>query len=160
LRLYPTEARERCENLPCHRITFMYAPLYDHAQLNEATHETLYETFGVANMKAFEHLALLTNKGHLLNFAGEDVYLPHLDRLALPITFIHGADNECFEPESTQITYDLLRQTNGTSFYDRHVIPGYGHIDCIFGKNASRDVFPIVLNALDQAKPRPVAVGA
>ncbi len=160
LRLYPTQARERCENLPCHRITFMYAPLYDHAQLNEATHETLYETFGVADMKAFEHLALLTNKGHLLNFAGEDVYLPHLDRLALPITFIHGADNECFEPESTRITYDLLRKTNGTSFYDRHVIPGYGHIDCIFGKNAARDIFPIVLNALDQAKPRPVAVGA
>jgi cholesterol oxidase len=160
LRLYPTQARERCENLTCHRITFMYAPLYDHAQLNDATHETLYETFGVANMKAFEHLALLTNKGHLLNFAGEDVYLPHLDRLALPITFIHGADNECFEPESTRITYDLLRQTNGTSFYDRHVIPGYGHIDCIFGKNASRDIFPIVLNALDQAKPRSVAVGA
>jgi cholesterol oxidase len=128
--------------------------------LNEATHETLYETFGVANMKAFEHLALLTNKGHLVNSAGEDVYLPHLDRLALPITFIHGADNECFEPESTRITYELLRQTNGTSFYDRHVIPGYGHIDCIFGKNASKDIFPIVLNALDQAKPRSVAVGA
>jgi cholesterol oxidase len=159
LRLYPTQARERCENLTCHRITFMYAPLYDHAQLNEATHETLYETFGVANMKAFEHLALLTNKGHLLNFAGEDVYLPHLDRLALPITFIHGADNECFEPESTRITYDLLRQANGTSYYDRHVVAGYGHIDCIFGKNAAHDIFPIVLNALDQAKPRVAAVG-
>ena len=158
LRLYPIQVRERCQNSTCHRITFMYAPLYDHAQLNEPTHETLYETFGVANMKSFEHLALLTNKGHLLNFSGEDVYLPHLDRLALPITFIHGADNECFEPESTRITYDLLRQTNGTSYYDRHVIPGYGHIDCIFGKNASVDVFPIVLNALDQAKPRPVAI--
>jgi len=160
LRLYPIQARERCQNLTCHRITFMYAPLYDHAQLNDATHETLYETFGVANMKAFKHLALLTNKGHLLDAEGNDVYLPHLERLALPITFIHGADNECFLPESTQITYDLLRRTNGASFYDRHVIPGYGHIDCIFGKNASRDVFPIVLNALDQAKPRPAAMGA
>ena len=68
LRLYPIQARERCQNLTCHRITFMYAPLYDHAQLNELTHETLYETFGVANMKSFEHLALLTNKGHLLNY--------------------------------------------------------------------------------------------
>jgi cholesterol oxidase len=160
LRLYPVEARERCQNATCHRITFMYAPLYDHAQLNELTHETLYETFGVADMKAFEHLALLTNKGHLVDFAGRDVYLPHLDRLALPITFIHGADNECFEPESTRITYDLLRQTNGADYYDRHVIPGYGHIDCIFGKNASRDIFPIVLNALDEAKPRPIAMGA
>jgi cholesterol oxidase len=154
LRLYPVELKERCENLTCHRISFMYAPLYDHAQLNEATHQTLYETFGVANMKSFQHLGLLTNKGHLLNFAGEDVYLPHLDRLAIPITFIHGADNECFEPKSTEITFDLLRQANGNDLYARHVIPGYGHIDCIFGKNASNDVFPIILEALDKNNPK------
>ena len=132
----------------------MYAPLYDHANLNEATHETLHETFGVANMKAFKHLARLTNTGHLVDFDGKDVYLPHLDRLALPITFIHGAENECFVPESTQITYDLLRQDQRQQLYDRHVIPGYGHIDCIYGKNASRDIFPLVLSALDEAKPR------
>lgn len=159
LRLYPVELKERCQNLTCHRITFLYAPLYDHAQLNEMTHETLYETFGVANVKAFEHLALLANKGHLLNFRGEDVYLPHLNRLAIPITFLHGADNNCFLPESTQITYDLLRKTNGNSLYDRHVIPGYGHIDCIFGKNASSDVFPFVLEALEKTPARALAVG-
>ena len=150
LRLYPVQMKERCDNATCHRISFMYAPLYDHAQLNDLTHQTLYETFGIANMKAFRHLALLTNKGHLVNFAGEEVYLPHLDRLAIPMTFIHGADNECFEPQSTQMTYDLLRRTNGTSLYDRHVIAGYGHIDCIFGKNAVNDVFPYILDALEQ----------
>ena len=159
LRLYPVHLKERCDNATCHRISFMYAPLYDHAQLNDLTHQTLYETFGVANIKAFQHLALLTNKGHLVNFAGEEVYLPHLDRLAIPITFIHGADNECFEPQSTQMTFDLLRQTNGTSLYDRHVIPAYGHIDCIFGKNAVNDVFPYILDALDEnAQPRTTRV--
>ncbi len=30
--------------------------------------------------------------------------LPHLDRLALPITFIHGAKNACFRPKSTART--------------------------------------------------------
>ncbi|HYW45939.1 MAG TPA: alpha/beta fold hydrolase [Bryobacteraceae bacterium] len=158
LRLYPVAMKERCENLVCHRISFLYAPLYDHAQLNDQTHSTLYETFGVANIKSFQHLALLTNKGHLVNFAGEEVYLPHIQRLAIPITFIHGADNECFEPESTRLTYERLRQANGKDLYDRHVIPGYGHIDCIFGKNAARDVFPVVLNALDTAKPRTAQV--
>ena len=77
----------------------MYAPLYEHANLNEATHDNLHEMFGVANMKSFEHLQLLTNTGHLVDFDGHDVYLPHLDRLAIPITFIHGAQNECFLPE-------------------------------------------------------------
>ena len=150
LRLYPMELRERCESPTCHRISFMYAPLYRHRQLNEATHATLHETFGVANMRAFEHLALLANKGRLVDFAGRDVYLPQLQRLKLPLTFIHGSDNECFLPESTQITYDLLSQRNGKDLYTRHVVPNYGHIDCIMGKNAARDVYPLVVQALDR----------
>ena len=127
----------------------MYAPLYEHANLNEATHDNLHEMFGVANMKSFEHLQLLTNTDHLVDFDGHDVYLPHLDRLAIPITFIHGAQNECFLPESTEITMNDLVAANGTSLYKRHVIPGYGHIDCIFGKNAVNDVFPFVLEHLE-----------
>jgi cholesterol oxidase len=149
LKLYPVELRNRCTSSSCHRITFMYAPLYEHANLNEATHDNLHEMFGVANMKAFIHLARLTNTGHLVDFDGNEVYLPHLDRLAIPISFIHGARNECFLPESTEITLRLLAQANGSSLYKRQVIPGYGHIDCIFGKNAANDVYPFVLEHLE-----------
>ena len=41
---------------------------------------------------------------------GEEAYLPHLDRLAIPITFSHGERNECFLPASTEKTYELLPQ--------------------------------------------------
>ena len=149
LKLYPLELTNRCTNATCHRISFMYAPLYEHANLNEATHNSLHEMFGVANMKAFMHLARLTNTGHLVDFNGGDVYLPHLDRLAIPITFIHGEQNECFLPASTEITMNDLAKANGSSLYKRHVIPGYGHIDCIFGKNAAKDVYPFVLEHLE-----------
>jgi cholesterol oxidase len=149
LKLYPLELKNRCTNATCHRITFMYAPLYEHANLNEATHNALHEMFGVANMKAFMHLARLTNAGHLVDFDGNNVYLPHLDRLAIPITFIHGAQNECFLPESTEITLNALVKANGSNLYKRHVIPGYGHIDCIYGKNAVDDVYPFILEHLE-----------
>ncbi|MGH9433026.1 MAG: choline dehydrogenase, partial [Terriglobia bacterium] len=149
LKLYPIELKNRCASATCHRITFMYAPLYEHANLNKATHDNLHEMFGVANMRAFIHLALLTDTGHLVDYYGKDVYLPHLDRLSIPIAFIHGAQNECFLPESTGITLNLLAQANGSNLYKRHVIPGYGHIDCIFGKNAVNDVFPLVVEHLD-----------
>lgn len=147
LRLYPIP--ERCDNPVCHRITFMYAPLYRHEQLNEATHIALHEMFGIANIEAFEGLALMTRQGHVVSSDGSDSYLPHIKRMAIPISFIHGQQNECFLPESTQITYDLLRQQNGGNLYTRHVIPAYGHIDCIFGKNAAVDVFPYILDHLD-----------
>jgi cholesterol oxidase len=149
LKLYPLQLKEECDSPVCHRISFMYAPLYQHEQLNQLTHDTLHELFGVANIRSFEHIALLARTGHLVAFDGSDVYLPHLDRLAIPIAFLHGAANQCFLPESTEITYNLLRQANGDKLYSRHVIPNYGHIDCIYGKNAVDDVFPLMLSHLE-----------
>jgi len=85
----------------------------------------------------------------LVDFEGNNIYLSHLDRLAIPITFIHGAQNECFLPERTDITLNELSKANGSSPYKRQVIPGYGHIDCIFGKNAVEGVFPFILEHLE-----------
>jgi len=95
------------------------------------------------------HLAQMVRQGKLVAYDGADIYLPHLDRLAIPIAFIHGAENACFLPESTRVTFDLLRETNGAGLYSRHVIPGYGHIDCIYGKNAAQDVYPFMLHHLE-----------
>jgi cholesterol oxidase len=147
LALYPVG--ERCQNPVCHRITFMYAPLYRHEQLNEATHQALHEMFGIANITSFEGLGLMARKGHIVAANGAEDYLPHLDRLAIPITFIHGEENECFLPESTEITCKVLSEKNGANLYKRYVIPGYGHIDCIYGKNAANDVYPHISEHLN-----------
>jgi len=160
LKLYPLELKEECDSPVCHRISFMYAPLYQHEQLNQLTHDTLHELFGVANIRSFEHIALLARKGHLVAFDGSEAYLPHLERLAIPIAFIHGAANQCFLPESTEITYNLLCQTNGDKLYSRHVIPNYGHIDCIYGKNAVNDIFPLMLSHLEATSDAPAALQA
>lgn len=150
LELYPTQAGEHCDNAVCHRISFLFALLYEHAQLNTATHEAgLAEMFGVANIRAFEHLSEMVRKGTVVAADGSDIYMPHLDRLAIPVTFVHGAENACYLPESTAETLALLQRANGANLYQRFVIPDYGHIDCIFGKNAARDVYPSILAGLD-----------
>lgn len=88
--------------------------------------------------------------GHVVAANGADDYLPHLDRMRLPIAFIHGGDNQCFLPESAKTTYDLLCARNGAAYYTRQIVDGYGHIDCIFGRAAAADVFPHVLRHLEQ----------
>ncbi len=150
LKVYPIQNEEHCKSPTCHRISFMYGVLYEHAQLNAATHRTLHETFGVANMKIFDHLGRLTRTGYMVNDEGRDVYLGHAERLKIPMTIIHGEENETFLPESTAKTYTFLREQNGKEWYRRHVIPDYGHIDCIFGKNAVQDVYPVILNHLER----------
>ncbi len=149
LKLYPTELEELCDSPVCRRIAFMYATLYEHDQLNDATHRAMHEMFGVANMRSFQHIGRLVNTGHLVTFDGKKNYLADLRPLNLPICFIHGEENACFQPASTQGTYDLLCRTFDPNQYRRHVIPKYGHIDCIFGKNAHRDVYPHVLAHLE-----------
>ena len=144
------EAQGYCKNPVCHRITFMYAPLYLHSSLNQLLHDNLHELFGVSNMASFEHLALLCREGVLLDAEGGDAYMPHIGRLQLPILFISGEQNQCYLPESTEKTYNRLRDQFDPSYYSRIVMPGYGHIDCMFGKDAANDVYPSIVNHLDK----------
>jgi cholesterol oxidase len=153
LQLFPGQAEEHCDSAVCHRITFTYSLLYEHDQLNTATHDALHEMFGIANMTSLDHLARMVRAGKVITADGKDDYVPHLNRMAIPITFIHGMENNCFLPESTRITYDKLRQANPTVNYRRYQIPNYGHIDCIFGKNAHRDVFPLIRRHLEETAP-------
>jgi len=151
LRLQPIPFEERCRSSVCHRITFLYGMLYEHDRLNRATHDALHEMFGVATITALEHLAVMVRKGKVVTATGKDAYLPHLERLAIPITFIHGAENGCYNPESTALAFDALRRKNG-DLYQRHVIAGYGHIDCIFGADAVRDVYPLIVQHFEQVR--------
>jgi len=149
--IVPVPRKERTHDATSNRITALYGRLYQLDQLNNATVTSgLAEMFGEANIEAFRQLALFARHRHVVDRDGQDVYLPNVARLALPITFIHGAKNACFKPESTERTLARLSQANGKQLYERHVIPGYGHIDCIFGKNAAADVFPLIVAHLDK----------
>ncbi len=150
MRLYPT--KERCDSPVCRRILFMYGEVYKHEQLNAATHDALHEMFGVANLTTFQHISTMVRAGMVLDKDGNNVYLPHLDRLDIPIAFLHGAENGLFLPEGTAKIYELLRERHGDADgrYTRHVIPDYAHMDCFIGKDAARDVYPIVLAELEK----------
>jgi cholesterol oxidase len=152
LNAYPYAYEEYCKSPVCHRITFLYAPLYEHDQLNTATHDNLHELFGVASVANFEHLGVMGRAGHIVSHTGEEVYLPHIDRMKIPIAFVHGEENETWLPQSTRDTFDLLVKTNGPDLYSRYLIPHYGHIDCIFGQNAHKDVYPVILKHLEKTQ--------
>jgi len=142
LRMLPAE--ETCNNPVCRRITFMYGPLFEHEQLNRTMHDGIHELFGVTSLSAFDQLARMVRAGHAVKMDGS-TYMRNLDRLAIPITYLHGENNRCFLPSSTQDTLDALAKENGPQLYHRVVVPDYGDIDCIIGKYAARDVFPLIL---------------
>lgn len=155
LRLYPIDHDEGCGNAICHRSTFLYGLLYEHAQLNESLHSNLQELFGMHDVELFRHLAAMARAGEVVDAEGRAIYLngtngaKGLEGMRMPIGFIHGDRNETYLPKSTQLTYDLLTREFPEQPYERHLIPGYGHIDCIFGKHAAVDVYPVIARYLN-----------
>lgn len=150
LRLYPLPREERCASPTCRRVSFMYSQLYEHAQLAPATHDTLHELFGVSNLAASEHALTMVQAGHVVDAQGRDVYVPHVERLAIPLRIVHGAENACFLPGGSERTLQWLRAHNDPELYSRVVLPDYGHIDCIMGARAADEVFPHVSEHLEQ----------
>ncbi|MCA8927625.1 MAG: alpha/beta fold hydrolase [Alphaproteobacteria bacterium] len=146
-----------CYSPTCHRAFSIYGPAYVHAQLNEATHDAIQTIFGNISTTPFNQLATILRKGEAVTAKGENLYLPHPERLQLPIHFISGAINEEFTPDTTLRTYNWLRKNNPEmkDEYTRRVIPNYGHLDCFIGKNASKDVFEDIVDRLDKHARKP-----
>ena len=150
-----------CDSTVCHRLTFMYGHLYRHARLNRETHERLDEQFGPCNMLTFRHLAQMARAGHAVAFdhgkeenlrrygsARPPSYLK-AEHLRRPMTFLSGEQNGTYMPASTELTFEWLREENGADWYQRKVLPGYGHLDTFMGSTAARDTYPVVLEALE-----------
>jgi cholesterol oxidase len=150
IKLYAESVAGFCTDPVCQRMTFMFGLLYEHTNLNDATHKANIEMWGAANIATYEQLTHIIRKGHLINADGEDTYMPHMDRLKLPILFLAGDKNQLFLPESTLTTFNALKEINGDGFYERTVLPGYGHIDPMFGKNAATDVYPYILKHFEK----------
>jgi len=149
LRALPMPSQERCGQAVCRWINAVYGCTHRHAQLNDATHQALNRMFGVGNIKSLEHLALMTRRGLAVDHLGRDVYLPHRERLRLPILLLQGERNYIFSPEGSARTLRWLQNGCDPSLYTRAVLPGYAHLDAVVGRDAARDVYPLILEHLD-----------
>jgi cholesterol oxidase len=103
------------------------------------------DLLGDAAILPFVQMTSAIRSGRIRDVDGQDVYVANAARgLRLPLTFIHGSRNDTLRMASTQRTFDLLVQHNGPALYRRAVVEGYGHLDCLIGRAAHIDVFPLI----------------
>ena len=128
--------------------------LWNHRNLNEATHRQINRFFGGVNMTLLHtlmqqgHRGVVTTNGPLFT----DLTSPsNLARIrGIPILLFSGSDNKVLTPEATDRTYTLLRDHFGCEGYFRYVVKGYGHLDCWMGRESYKDVFPVVRAEVDR----------
>ena len=106
--------------------------------------------FGEANLTLLNHLSNVIRTGHVVDCEGREAYLPNLDRMTVPITFVQGARNKIFVPDGSRKTWESLSNANGAALYERKVFSDYAHMDLFIGKNAHKDVYPYLLAQLDR----------
>ena len=149
IELNPLLKGQRCHNPVCRWVFAFFGPTHEHAQLNDATHTQIAALFGVGGLRALHHLALIVRRKGAVDHEGRDVYLPHVERMAIPITFLVGDRNRIFLPEGSARTLAWLREANDPSLYERLDLPGYAHLDALIGRDAATEVFPHLVRALD-----------
>jgi hypothetical protein len=156
-RMAKTIRARDCDNEVCHFANYMYGVgpdlLWRHANIDSETHEWISREFGFCPLTLLSQLGRSERAGHLVPVSGlkelpEDL-LAEEPRTEARITFLAGSRNRLFLPASQRRSFEYFdeRQPGRHSFYE---LPGYTHLDVMFGRNAAGDVFPLILRALDQ----------
>ncbi len=90
----------------------------------------------------------MTRAKRAIDHNGDDVYLPHVERLRLPLLFIQGSRNHIFRPKGMRRTLDWLEDHNDPSLYELLTLEEYAHLDGLVGRTAHLDVFPHIIDHL------------
>lgn len=143
---------EKCQEPVCRWLNGVFGLTHTHDQLNSLTHENFPSAFGTGDVTTLEHLALMARKKQAVDHRGQDVYLPHVDRLDLPLLLIQGSKNYIFRPKGLEKTMAWLRAAhpNSKTLHETLVLDDYAHLDGLVGRNAATDVFPHIIDHLDR----------
>ena len=147
-----------CHNPVCKGVSFTYGTgfpaLWDHANLNEATHDWISSEFAQVPIDFFEQIVKCIAKGSLVAVEGRadfpEDFVAGSPKTDARFAFFAGVNNLCFLAESQKRSFayfDALRK----DYHSLTLLPGYGHLDVFMGKNAAVDVFPLMLHELDRA---------
>ncbi|MEU8974353.1 esterase [Streptomyces monashensis] len=151
-------AHQECDNPACHMISFMWGSgwpaLYSHENLHPVTHDRIADLLGPSGLDYLRHVRKMVRAGHAVKYDPRDQrhvtlpddYLTDAAGIGTPILFLAGDRNHVFGDSNVICHRELSRHAP-----DRHelaVLPGYGHLDPIIGKDAARDVFPQIVDFL------------
>lgn len=157
-----------CDNGVCRMASFMFGAghptLWRHENLDEATHTWLRDEFGWAPVSFFRQMARCVRRGSLVSVTGNPL-LP-ADFAAADVrtdarfVFLTGAENACFDPVGQVRSHEHLTARRPGAGHTLHLVEGYGHQDVFIGKDAARDVFPLLVAELTGRAAGPPAQAA
>jgi pimeloyl-ACP methyl ester carboxylesterase len=134
-----------------HRIDMLYGQVFKLANLSRETLDHLDDFFGPMNVETVSQVIHFARTRAITDVHGRHVFATREQLLKLrdyQILSVHGEENGLVDSKSTM---SLLKKELGAAHYDAEPIPGFGHQDCLIGKNARENVFDRIVAFLDEA---------
>lgn len=169
LKSHTGEQRNAVQEM-CNRLSFMYGMPYHHANLVDEIHGTdsipanLPKQFGAIPLHMYIHGARNIRQGHATFYDREHATLydrkqenekflsdEARSRFALlqKVTLITGELNRLWHRNSIDLMHEWLCRGSGSDKYQKHVLSSYGHQDLLWGRKASKDVYPKIAEGLN-----------
>jgi pimeloyl-ACP methyl ester carboxylesterase len=149
-----------CDVSECHMLSFMWGSghpaMYEHDNLLPVTHERLADLCSACGIYYDRHVAKMVRAGHAVKYdPGDrrhndlpDDYLTRAAEVTTAILLLAGDHNRVFT-DSNIVCYRRL-STMMPGRCELEILPGYGHLDPIVGKDAHLNVFPRIAQFMTQ----------
>ena len=152
-----------CDVPACHMLSLMWGSghpaLYKHENLHEITHRRGGDLYGGTSMNYYRHvMAMVKAENTAVKFKPNDStydslpdnYFQYADQIETPVLFMTGEDNYVFTDSNIECHKRLEKIVPGR--HELHIFPDYGHQDVFMGKNNHVDIFPRLVQFINQHK--------
>ncbi|MEA2199911.1 MAG: hypothetical protein QOI89_507 [Solirubrobacteraceae bacterium] len=149
-------AERQCQNGPCQIANFVYGSGWDvllrHDNLDDEVHAWSARELGYTPFSLIGQVSESCRYGHIVPAKHARLPTPPSYVATKPMTdarftFIGGDHNRMFDVEGQAKTRDFF----GRFGLDAALVllPGYGHLDTFWGRDAAKDVFPVIRDGLE-----------
>lgn len=148
-----------CDVSSCHIQSFQWGSgkpaMYEHDNLLDITHERMADICGASGLNYYRHMRKMVDAGNAVKYRDVPEYLPLPDdymadaaSIETPLLLLTGDHNRVF-PGANPTCFDRLEQVR-PGLQELKILPGYGHLDPIIGKDSHLDVFPHIVDFLNR----------
>ncbi|MGK5554324.1 alpha/beta hydrolase [Actinomadura kijaniata] len=147
-----------CDVSACHLQSFQWGAgkpaMYEHANLLPVTHERVADICGASGLHYYRHVRRMVEAGRAVKYDRDnpahrdlpDDYLAGAADVDTPMLLLAPERNKVFTDSNNHLFRVLEKRRPGRQ--ELAVLPGYGHLDPLIGKNAHLDVFPKIVDFL------------
>lgn len=155
---WPKQLLPQCEIDSCHRVAFMFGSPYLEGNLPREIHSEreIARQFGSMPIMLYAHAGQNVRRGYAAPFDAAPIpsqaelrrrYLQRACFERHDVTLITGTENGIWHPDSIHRMHDWL-MGGAARRSVKHVLRGYAHQDLLWGVDAAKEVYPLIVEAL------------